>query len=88
MGFVEADADGSPECLPFEDGDGKGSGDFGFFHYGYEEIDLITNNPEKVAAIEDSDIILRERIPMVIPSKSQNEAYLQVKKDVMGHLLS
>lgn len=55
---------------------------------GVKQIDLLTNNPEKVAAIEDSDIILRQRIPLIIPSKSQNAAYLQVKKDIMGHLLT
>ncbi len=55
---------------------------------GVGQIDLLTNNPDKVAAIEQSDVTLRRRIPIIIPSQSQNEAYLQVKKDIMGHLLT
>ncbi len=51
------------------------------------EIDLITNNPDKIAAIDRSDIRLVRRIPVIIPSKSENERYLKVKQDVMGHLL-
>ena len=51
------------------------------------EIDLITNNPDKIAAIDRSDIRLVRRIPVIIPSKSENERYLKFKQDVMGHLL-
>lgn len=50
-------------------------------------IDLITNNPEKIATIDQSSITLAKRIPVIIPSKSENERYLKVKQDVMGHLL-
>ena len=50
-------------------------------------IELITNNPEKIAAIDQSSINLAKRIPLIIPSKSENERYLKVKQDVMGHLL-
>lgn len=54
---------------------------------GVNTIDLITNNPEKIAAIDNSDIVFGKRIPIVIPSKSENEQYLEVKRQVMGHLL-
>jgi len=55
---------------------------------GIKEIDLLTNNPEKIAAIDNSDIILHKRIPLIIPSKNENENYLKVKAQKMGHLLS
>ncbi len=54
---------------------------------GISKIKLITNNPRKIEAIEASNIKLEERIPLVIPSKAENEEYLQVKKELMGHLL-
>ncbi len=54
---------------------------------GVSHIDLITNNPDKIAAIDNSTIRLQNRIPLVIPSKSENEQYLKVKQDIMGHLL-
>lgn len=54
---------------------------------GIKEIDLITNNPEKIDAIENSNIKLRERIPLVIHPQSENKHYLEVKKGKMGHLL-
>lgn len=55
---------------------------------GIGEINLITNNPRKLEAIEESDITLASRIPLIIASKAENEEYLQVKKELMGHLLS
>lgn len=54
---------------------------------GISKINLITNNPDKIAAIEESQIKLVSRIPVVIPSKTENAKYMQVKQDVMGHLL-
>jgi len=54
---------------------------------GIHTIDLITNNPDKISAIDHSDIILRDRISIIIPPKSENEGYLKVKQNI-GHLLS
>lgn len=51
------------------------------------EIDLLTNNPEKISAIDESSIRLRTRIPLVIPPMTENEKYLEVKAKIMGHLL-
>jgi GTP cyclohydrolase II len=53
---------------------------------GIQTIDLITNNPDKIAAIDQSDITLRNRVPIIIPPKSENEGYLKIKQNV-GHLL-
>lgn len=50
-------------------------------------IDLITNNPDKIAAIEHSPIKLNKRIALPTLVKNENENYLSVKKNQMGHLL-
>jgi 3,4-dihydroxy 2-butanone 4-phosphate synthase/GTP cyclohydrolase II len=50
-------------------------------------IDLITNNPEKIEAIDQSVIQLHSRIPLIIAPKPSNQSYLDVKKDQMGHLM-
>jgi len=50
-------------------------------------IRLLTNNPDKIRAIEASDIELIERVPLVIPPTSQSSSYLDTKRDEMGHLL-
>ena len=54
-------------------------------HFGIKKIKLLTNNPEKVNAISDVEIV--ERLPIVIEANPYNEEYLQTKKEQMGHLL-
>ena len=54
---------------------------------GIDSIELITNNPEKIEAIEHSEIELVSRIPLIIPPESENKTYLDAKKDKMGHLI-
>ncbi len=48
-------------------------------------IRLLTNNPEKVEAFEQSAIKVVERVPIIIHPNKDNEAYLRVKKEQMGH---
>lgn len=54
---------------------------------GIKKINLLTNNPEKVKFIEESDIILNKRIPLKIESNQFNKSYLEVKKSYFGHFL-
>ncbi len=54
---------------------------------GVTDIRLITNNPEKIEAIENSDINLVERVPIEIEPHKKNLGYLKTKKDRMGHFL-
>ncbi len=56
-------------------------------HYGIQRINLMTNNPEKLDAFENSGIHVESRIPVVILPVADNERYLQTKKDGMGHML-
>jgi GTP cyclohydrolase II len=51
------------------------------------EINLLTNNPEKIASVENSEIHLNKRIPLQIDATTDSRSYLKVKKDYFGHLL-
>ncbi len=50
-------------------------------------IHLMTNNPLKLQAFEDSGIELVSRLPVEIPPQKENLDYLKTKKSLMGHLL-
>lgn len=54
---------------------------------GINSIHLITNNPLKIEAIENSDVEVVSRVPLIIKAKKENRAYLKTKKDLMGHWL-
>ncbi len=54
-------------------------------HFNIHKIKLLTNNPDKINSISDIEII--ERVPIIMGSNKYNQAYLDVKKDEMGHLL-
>ena len=55
---------------------------------GVTTVRLITNNPEKVEALESVGIKVVERISAEVPSEPTFERYLQTKRDKMGHLVS
>ncbi|WP_312083712.1 GTP cyclohydrolase II [Epilithonimonas hominis] len=52
-----------------------------------KEINLLTNNPDKLKSLENSGIILNHRVPLEIESNEVNVSYLSKKKDYFGHLL-
>ncbi|AZI55491.1 GTP cyclohydrolase II [Epilithonimonas vandammei] len=52
-----------------------------------KEINLLTNNPDKLKSLKNSGIILHHRVPLEIESNDVNESYLSKKKDYFGHLL-
>jgi len=54
---------------------------------GYGIVRLLTNNPEKVAALERYGIRVVERVPHVFPSNGHNERYLRTKATRSGHFL-
>src|SRR5579885_1761015 len=54
---------------------------------GFTRIRLMTNNPEKVAALGRCGIAVVERVPHVFPSNQHNVRYLQSKKTRHGHYL-
>jgi GTP cyclohydrolase II len=50
-------------------------------------VRLITNNPEKVEALESAGITVAERINADVAFEPTNAFYLQTKRDKMGHLV-
>lgn len=52
-----------------------------------KEVNLLTNNPEKLKFVENSSIKLNARIPLQIDATEENKDYLKVKKTYFGHLL-
>ncbi len=54
---------------------------------GYGQVRLMTNNPDKVAALEQFGITVAERVPHAFPSNDHNAFYLSTKRDKSGHLL-
>ena len=55
---------------------------------GVTSVRLITNNPEKVEALEAAGISVVERISAQVAPEPNNEFYLQTKREKMGHLVS
>ena len=52
---------------------------------GVTSVRLITNNPEKVAAIESAGITVVERVSAQVESQESFERYLRTKQEKMGH---
>jgi len=58
------------------------------FDLGVREVRLLTNNPEKVKALEDYGLKVTARVAIEVPPRSANRNYLQTKRTKFGHLLS
>jgi GTP cyclohydrolase II len=56
-------------------------------YFGLRSVRLLSNNPEKVAAVENAGIEVAERVPCLAEVLDTSEAYLRTKKEKMGHLL-
>jgi GTP cyclohydrolase II len=52
---------------------------------GLSQIRLITNNPEKVAALESAGVAVTERISAEVEPQESFERYLRTKQEKMGH---
>jgi GTP cyclohydrolase II len=55
---------------------------------GVSQVRLLSNNPDKVAALQRGGIEVVERIPCEVTPSSHAEDYLKTKKEKMGHLFS
>jgi len=56
-------------------------------HFSLTKVRLLSNNPEKVEAVERAGVQVVERIPCLADPVESSEAYLRTKKDKMGHLI-
>ncbi len=55
---------------------------------GVKQVRLISNNPDKVAAVEAAGIKVVERVSAEVEPYEHSEAYLRTKKEKMGHLFT
>ncbi|WP_422369329.1 GTP cyclohydrolase II RibA [Pelagibius sp.] len=55
-------------------------------HLGFRRVRLMTNNPQKVAALSRFGIAVEERVEHSFPSNGHNAFYLATKADRFGHL--
>ena len=53
---------------------------------GVSKVRLITNNPEKVAALESAGIAVTERVSAEVEPQETFERYLRTKQEKMGHI--
>jgi GTP cyclohydrolase II len=55
--------------------------------FGLDAVRLMSNNPEKVLAVESAGVKVAERVPCLADVVDTRETYLRTKKEKMGHLL-
>ena len=55
--------------------------------FGATRVRLLSNNPEKIEALERAGIQVVQRVPCIAGAHERNTEYLQTKKEKMGHLL-
>src|SRR5438034_10592059 len=55
---------------------------------GVTQVRLLSNNPDKVAALERRGIEVLERVPCEVSHSPDAEDYLKTKKEKLGHLFT
>jgi GTP cyclohydrolase II len=55
---------------------------------GVTEVRLLSNNPDKVEALERAGVNVVERVPCEVEFNARSEAYLKTKKEKLGHLFT
>lgn len=55
-------------------------------HLGVKQIRLLSNNPQKVAAMEEAGIKVVERVSAEVEPHAQSAKYLKTKQEKLGHL--
>lgn len=58
------------------------------FDLGLCKVRVISNNPDKLRALEEAGLQIVERIPIEVPAEEPAAHYLRVKKEKMGHLIN
>ena len=56
-------------------------------HFGLRAVRLISNNPQKIQALEDAGVRVVERVPAIVAPQQRAEDYLRTKRQKLGHLL-
>jgi GTP cyclohydrolase II len=59
-----------------------------FKSLGLKAVRLLSNNPQKVAALENAGIKVIERVPCEVEPTATSERYLNTKREKLGHLFT
>ena len=54
---------------------------------GINKVRLLTNNPKKLAGLAGFEVEVVERVQVEVPPNDENRAYLETKRERMGHIL-
>ena len=55
---------------------------------GIQQVRLLSNNPDKVAALESAGVKVVQRVPCEVSPTVHAEDYLKTKKEKLGHLFT
>jgi GTP cyclohydrolase II len=55
-------------------------------YFDVKAVRLLSNNPDKVAALEHAGVRVVERAPIIIPPEATTALYLRTKREKLGHL--
>jgi 3,4-dihydroxy 2-butanone 4-phosphate synthase/GTP cyclohydrolase II len=55
---------------------------------GLSSIKVMTNNPRKMVGLEGYGLEIVERVPLITSPNDENRAYLDTKRDKLGHLFA
>ena len=55
---------------------------------GITRVQLVTNNPHKMAGISGLGVEVAGRVSLTVPPNETNEGYMRTKREHMGHLLT
>ncbi len=58
------------------------------FDLGLCKVRVMSNNPEKIKALEEAGMEIVERVPIEVETEEPAAHYLKVKKEKLGHLLN
>jgi GTP cyclohydrolase II len=56
-------------------------------YFGLNAVRLMSNNPEKLEAVTNAGVKVAERVPIVADVVESRRAYLETKREKMGHFL-
>ncbi|MFP3361811.1 bifunctional 3,4-dihydroxy-2-butanone-4-phosphate synthase/GTP cyclohydrolase II, partial [Planococcus sp. SIMBA_143] len=54
---------------------------------GVSKMNLLTNNPRKIAGLTGYGLEVASRVALQMPSRKENERYLKTKHSKLGHML-
>jgi len=56
-------------------------------HLNLKSLNLMTNNPKKIKALEKMGLTINKRVPILSESNEHNKKYLDTKAQKLGHLI-